>query len=72
VLSDAQNLELTLTDVSGTSFQTSSPAVFSPDTGVLTLPVLSIDGKAFFKLDLALVPEPGSLRFRVTQVEPLP
>jgi YVTN family beta-propeller protein len=72
VLSDAQNLELTLTDVSGTSFQTGSPAVFSPDTGVLTLPVLAIDGKEFFQVDLTLVPGPGSLRFRVTQVELLP
>ncbi len=71
-MTDPANLELTLTDVSGTSIQTSSPAVFSPDTGVLTLPVLAIDGKAFFRVDLTLVPEPGSLRFRVTRVEPLP
>jgi DNA-binding beta-propeller fold protein YncE len=72
VLSDAQNLELTLTGVSGTNFQTGSPAVFSPDTGVLTLPVLSIDGKSFFQVGLTLVPDPGSLRFRVTRVAPLP
>jgi DNA-binding beta-propeller fold protein YncE len=72
VLSDPANLELTLTDVSGTDFQTESPALFSLDTGELTLPVLAIDGKAFFQVDLVLVPDPSSLRFRVTQVEPLP
>ncbi len=72
VLTDPANLELTLTDVSETSIQTSSPAVFSPDKGALTLPILGIDGKVFFQVDLALVPEPGSLRFRVTQVEPIP
>jgi YVTN family beta-propeller protein len=72
VLSDPANLELTLTDVSGTNFQTGSPALFSLDTGILTLPVLGIDGKAFFDVDLALVPDSDSFRFRVTRVEPLP
>jgi YVTN family beta-propeller protein len=72
VLSDPTNLELTLTDVSGTSVQTGYPALFSIDTGLLTLPVLGIDGKAFFDVDLVLVPDPDSLRFRVTRVAPLP
>jgi DNA-binding beta-propeller fold protein YncE len=72
VLTDPANLELTLTDVSGTSFQTGSPALFSLDTGVLTLPVLGIDGKAFFDLDLTLVPDSSSLQFQVTRVAPLP
>ncbi len=72
VLNDLTNLELTLTDVSGTGFQTGSPALFSFDTGILTIPVLGIDGRVFFDVDLALVPDPGSLRFRVTRAAPLP
>jgi YVTN family beta-propeller protein len=72
VLNDLANLELTLTDVSGTGFQTGSPALFSFGTGVLTIPVLNIDGTAFFEVDLALVPDPASLRFRVTRAAPLP
>ncbi len=72
VLSDLASLELTMTDVSGTGFQKGSPALFSFDTGILTIPVLGIDGRAFFGVNLALVPDPASLRFRVTRVEPLP